>query len=332
MVAAVWRGAPDTYEKRQLTPLLLSLLRKPRQTSEAAANTGSAWRRAFDRVFRRERIDAEFWDELEEALIVSDVGVQTTLDLVERAKRSSDERKLASTEEVKSLVRSEVASIFSAVSDAPPKTGDDEGKLALMMVGINGSGKTTTIGKLTHTARSSGDEVLIAAGDTFRAGAIRQAEVWAERTGARCISTQAGGDPGAVVFDAMRAARSQSADLVIVDTAGRLHTSANLMEELKKVRRILDRERGEYQVRVLLVLDANSGQNGLTQAREFNSAIDIDGIVLTKLDSSARGGIAVSICHELQLPIWYIGTGENMKDIAEFDGDEFAAALLPSGS
>jgi len=332
LVAAVWRGASDTYEKRQLTPLLLSLLRKPRQTSEAAANTGSAWRRAFDRVFRREKIDADFWDELEEALIVSDVGVQTTLDLVERAKRSSDERKLASTEEVKSLVRSEVASIFSAVSDAPPKTGDDEGKLALMMVGINGSGKTSTIGKLTHTARSSGDEVLIAAGDTFRAGAIRQAEVWAERTGARCISTQAGGDPGAVVFDAMRAARSQSVDLVIVDTAGRLHTSANLMEELKKVRRILDRERGEYQVRVLLVLDANSGQNGLTQAREFNSAIDIDGIVLTKLDSSARGGIAVSICHELQLPIWYIGTGENMKDIAEFDGDEFAAALLPSGS
>ena len=330
MATAVWRDALRTYEIHQLTPPLLSLLRKPRQTSEATANTGSAWRRAFGRVFRREKIDVQFWEELEEALIVSDVGVHTAVELVERARRSAEERKLSSTEAVKSLVRSDIASIFSAVSDAPPRSIDAEGKLALMMVGINGSGKTTTIGKLTHTARSSGDEVLIAAGDTFRAGAIRQAEIWAERTGARCISTQAGGDPCAVVFDAMRAARSQSVDLVIVDTAGRLHTSINLMEELKKVRRILDRESGEYRVRVLLVLDANSGQNGLAQAREFKSAIDIDGIVLTKLDSSARGGIAVSICHELQLPIWYVGTGERMDDIAEFDGDEFTAALLPA--
>lgn len=283
-------------------------------------------------MFGRAKIDDEFWDELEEALVVSDVGVQTAVRLIERARRATAELRLDSTEEVKSLVRSEISSIFAAASIASPRMDDADAKLALMMVGINGSGKTTTIGKLTHTARSSGDEVLIAAGDTFRAGAIRQAEVWAERTGARCISTQAGGDPGAVVFDAMRAARSHSADLVIVDTAGRLHTSTNLMEELRKVRRILDRERGEYQVRVLLVLDANSGQNGLTQAREFDSAIGVDGIVLTKLDSSARGGIAVSICHDLRLPIWYVGTGERMDDIAEFDGDEFAAALLPSDS
>lgn len=309
---------------------MLSFLRKPRRTSEAAANTSGAWRRAFGRVFSRGKIDDEFWEELEEALIVADVGVQTALNLVERARDIAQERRFTSTDELKSVVQSEVAAIFETASEVSPLSMESDARLALMMVGINGSGKTTTIGKLTHTARDSGDEVLIAAGDTFRAGAIKQAEIWAQRAGARCISTQAGGDPGAVVFDAMRAARSHAVDLVIVDTAGRLHTSTNLMEELKKVRRVLDRERGEYQVQVLLVMDANSGQNGLTQAREFNAAIGVDGIVLTKLDSSARGGIAVSICHELQLPIWYIGTGEGMDDIAEFNGAEFAAALLPS--
>ena len=309
---------------------MLSFLRKPRRTSEAAANTSGAWRRAFGRVFSRGKIDDEFWEELEEALIVADVGVQTALNLVERARDEAQERRLTSTDEVRAVVRSEVAAIFATASEGAPLSMESDARLALMMVGINGSGKTTTIGKLTHTARDSGDEVLIAAGDTFRAGAIKQAEIWAQRAGARCISTQAGGDPGAVVFDAMRAAKSHAVDLVIVDTAGRLHTSTNLMEELKKVRRVLDRERGPYQVQVLLVMDANSGQNGLTQAREFNAAIGVDGIVLTKLDSSARGGIAVSICHELQLPIWYIGTGEGMDDIAEFNGAEFAAALLPS--
>ena len=313
-----------------MTPPLLSFLRKPRRTSEAAANTSGAWRRALGRVFSREKIDDEFWDELEEALIVADVGVQTALNLVERARDIAQERRLTSTDEVQAVVQSEVAAIFATASEGSPLSLESDARLALMMVGINGSGKTTTIGKLTHTARDSGSEVLIAAGDTFRAGAIKQAEIWAQRAGARCISTQAGGDPGAVVFDAMRAAKSHAVDLVIVDTAGRLHTSTNLMEELKKVRRVLDRERGPYQVRVLLVMDANSGQNGLTQAREFNAAIGVDGIVLTKLDSSARGGIAVSICHELQLPIWYIGTGEGVDDIAEFDGAEFAAALLPS--
>lgn len=313
-----------------MTPPLLSFLRKPRRTSEAAANTSGAWRRAFGRVFSRGKIDDEFWEELEEALIVADVGVQTALNLVESARDEAQERRLTSTGEVQAVVRSEVAAIFATASEGAPLSTDSDARLALMMVGINGSGKTTTIGKLTHTARESGSEVLIAAGDTFRAGAIKQAEIWAQRAGARCISTQAGGDPGAVVFDAMRAAKSHAVDLVIVDTAGRLHTSTNLMEELKKVRRVLDRESGPYQVRVLLVMDANSGQNGLTQAREFNAAIGVDGIVLTKLDSSARGGIAVSICHELQLPIWYIGTGEGMDDIAEFDGEEFAAALMPS--
>ena len=280
-------------------------------------------------MFGRNRIDDEFWEELEEALIVSDVGVETALGIVDRARGLAAERRLQDGAAVKAAVRDELQAIFVASATGSQKVGEIEGRVALMMVGINGSGKTTTIGKLAHMAGSSGDSVLIAAGDTFRAGAIRQAEIWAERTGARCVSTQAGGDPGAVVFDALRAAHSDNTDLVIIDTAGRLHTSVNLMQELQKVRRILDRERGDYAVKVLLVIDANSGQNGLVQAREFRSAVGVDGVMLSKLDSSARGGIAVTICDELGLPIWYVGTGEKMDDIAEFDGAEFAEALLP---
>ena len=280
-------------------------------------------------MFGRNRIDDEFWEELEEALIVSDVGVETALGIVERARVLAAERRLEDGAAVKAAVRDELQAIFVASAAGSQKVGEIEGRVALMMVGINGSGKTTTIGKLAHMAGSAGDSVLIAAGDTFRAGAIRQAEIWAERTGARCVSTQAGGDPGAVVFDALRAAHSDDTDLVIIDTAGRLHTSVNLMQELQKVRRILDRERGDYAVKVLLVIDANSGQNGLVQAREFRSAVGVDGVMLSKLDSSARGGIAVTICDELGLPIWYVGTGEKMDDVAEFDGAEFAEALLP---
>ena len=280
-------------------------------------------------MFGRNRIDDEFWEELEEALIVSDVGVETALGIVERARVLAAERRLEDGAAVKAAVRDELQAIFVASAAGSQKVGEIEGRVALMMVGINGSGKTTTIGKLAHMAGSAGDSVLIAAGDTFRAGAIRQAEIWAERTGARCVSTQAGGDPGAVVFDALRAAHSDDTDLVIIDTAGRLHTSVNLMQELQKVRRILDRERGDYAVKVLLVIDANSGQNGLVQAREFRSAVGVDGVMLSKLDSSARGGIAVTICAELGLPIWYVGTGEKMDDVAEFDGAEFAEALLP---
>ena len=280
-------------------------------------------------MFGRNRIDDEFWEELEEALIVSDVGVETALGIVERARGLAAERRLEDGAAVKAAVRDELHAIFVASAAGSQKVGEIEGRVALMMVGINGSGKTTTIGKLAHMAGSAGDSVLIAAGDTFRAGAIRQAEIWAERTGARCVSTQAGGDPGAVVFDALRAAHSDDTDLVIIDTAGRLHTSVNLMQELQKVRRILDRERGDYAVKVLLVIDANSGQNGLVQAREFRSAVGVDGVMLSKLDSSARGGIAVTICDELGLPIWYVGTGEKMDDVAEFDGAEFAEALLP---
>ena len=282
-------------------------------------------------MFGRPSIDAEFWDDLEEALVVSDVGIHTTEQLVSSVRDATKDRGLTSSDEVKAVMRGELHALFTDAFARSPRVETAGGRLILIVVGVNGSGKTTTIGKLSQSASSAGDEVLIAAGDTFRAGAIRQAQIWAERSGARCVSTQPGGDPGAVVFDALRAARSSAVDLVIIDTAGRLHTSVNLMEELRKVRRIVDREKGEYAVHTLLVIDANSGQNGVTQAREFGSAVGVDGVVLTKLDSSARGGVAVTICHELGLPIWYIGTGESAGDIAEFDIDEFTLALLPEG-
>ena len=310
-------------------PLFHPSNRNPELEADATANTRSAWRRAFDRVFRRSAIDDELWDELEEALIISDVGAETANRLVGRVKHTHRKRRLESTDEVKSALRADIADIFATTSNKSRSLTSNDAKSAVMVVGVNGSGKTTSIGKLAHTARRSGKDVVIAAADTFRAGAIKQAEIWAERTGARCISTQPGGDPGAVVVDAMRSAKSQSADYVIVDTAGRLHTSSNLMDELQKVRRILDRDRGEFDVRVLLVLDANLGQNGIRQAQAFDSAVDVDGVILTKLDSTARGGIAIAVSADLQLPIWYIGTGERIDDIAEFDGEEFAAALLP---
>lgn len=312
-----------------LSPRFFGLLRRPQQTAAAASTTSRVWNHTLGRVFGSSDLNANFWDELEEALVVSDVGIQTTLQLVERVRGLVNDRGLTVAAEVKSVLRDEMNLIFADVMSRSPRVDVSQGRLILIMVGVNGAGKTTTIGKLAYAASSVGDDVLIAAGDTFRAGAISQAEVWAERSRVRCISTQPGGDPGAVVFDAMRAAHASPTDLVIVDTAGRLHTSSNLMDELGKIVRIINRESGDFDVRALLVIDANSGQNGVIQAKEFGSAVNVDGVVLTKLDSSARGGVALTIACELGLPIWYVGIGESGGDIAEFDSNEFVRALLP---
>ena len=305
------------------------MLRRPQQTAAAASTTSKVWNRTIGRIFGAGGLDAAFWEEIEEALVVSDVGIKTAMRLVEQVRRLAEETDLKTAVEVKPVFLSEMNTIFTDAMSLSPRIHTSQGKLILIVVGVNGSGKTTTIGKLAQLASSAGDDVLIAAGDTFRAGAIRQAEIWAQRSGARCVSTQPGGDPGAVAFDAMRAARASATDLVIVDTAGRLHTSSNLMDELRKVFRIIDRERGEFAVRTLLVIDANSGQNGVVQAKEFGAAVDVDGVVLTKLDSSARGGVALSIAGDLGLPVWYVGTGESAGDLSEFDSAEFVQALLP---
>jgi fused signal recognition particle receptor len=277
---------------------------------------------------RGRKIDDETWDELEEALLLADVGLPTTQRLLDavraRVKEGSD-----AGDDVVQLLRSEVVEVLSTDADRQLELADGEANV-WMFVGVNGVGKTTTIGKLAAQQVEAGHKVVLAAADTFRAAAAEQLGLWAERTGGEIVRGQEGADPGSVVFDAMSAASSRDADLVLVDTAGRLHTKVNLMEELKKLRRIVDRTEGALK-EVLLVIDASTGQNGLVQAREFADAVDVTGIVLTKLDGTAKGGIVLAIQHELGLPVKVVGVGEGVGDLVPFDPVEFADALFETG-
>jgi fused signal recognition particle receptor len=253
--------------------------------------------------------------------------VKTSGQLVKAVKEKAAAQDLKEAGQVRDLVRSSVVETLSR-----PITGDllPKGRpTVLIVVGVNGVGKTTGIAKMARAAQADGRKVLLAAADTFRAGAIEQLKVWGQRLGVDVIAHQAGGDPGAVAFDAMTAARARGADLVIIDTAGRLHTKHNLMEELKKVRATVDRQAQGFLVRTLLVIDGTTGQNGLAQARAFLDAVKCEGVMLTKLDGTARGGIVLAIAGELGLPVVFIGTGEGIEDISTFDPEGFAAAVLP---
>ena len=278
-------------------------------------------------MFRRNALDDDFWDDLEESLIVADVGATTTIELLDALRARVAEQKVSEPAAVRGILRDEM--IARLKTSGAGKEFSDDRDTAILIVGVNGAGKTTTIAKLAHTAKSNGQKVILAAADTFRAGAIQQIQVWGERVGVDVIAHQSGGDPGAVVFDAMQAAKARNANLVIIDTAGRLHTQTNLMEELKKVRRIVERQAGDFDQRVLLIIDGTTGQNGLIQARSFMEAVACDGVVLTKLDGTARGGIVLAIAGELGLPVLFVGTGETLDDLAVFDPDEFVDALLP---
>ena len=293
------------------------------------ARTGAAWRRALYGLFTRSVIDEQFWDDLEEALITSDVGPSTAFALVESVRNLSRRAGIRTPAEVQSRLRSEMVATLHNLSGKGQELSGD-GKVVLLVVGVNGSGKTTTIGKLAYNAKQDGKRVILAAGDTFRAGAIDQIKVWAERLEVELVSHRQGSDPGAVAFDAMAAARARGADVVIVDTAGRLHTQHNLMEELKKVRRIVEREaRDDFKQRVVLIIDGTVGQNGLVQARSFTEAVACDSVILTKMDGTARGGVVLAIARELGLPVWCIGIGESPEDLAEFDARTFVDTLLP---
>ena len=307
---------------------MLRLLGKSNKTSESSQETRRSWTNIVGNVFRRSEVDDEFWEDLEEGLIVSDVGVETSMDLVEKTRDEARWRGARTPDAVYDLLRSEISSMLS--DDSTDGSFDEDGPVAVMVVGVNGSGKTTSIGKLAQAAKSDGRVPLIAAADTFRAGAISQLAIWAERTDTMFVSSTAGADPGSVVYDALNAAKSRGADFVVIDTAGRLHTAHNLMEELKKIRRILDRHANEFSPRVLLVIDGNTGQNGVTQAKEFTQAVGCDGVILTKLDSTAKGGVILAIRGEMGLPVRYIGTGEGIDDIAQFDPHQFAETILPS--
>ncbi|MCC6850317.1 MAG: signal recognition particle-docking protein FtsY [Deltaproteobacteria bacterium] len=274
----------------------------------------------------RQRLDAEALGEIEAALLAADVGIETTqrlLACVQRRDRAGAAPRVALEEEIVAILDA-----AKRAGDAGRVTPADGTPLVLMVVGVNGVGKTTSIGKLAARFVRNGHRTLLVAADTFRAAAIEQLTVWAERSGADLVRQEHGGDPGAVAFDGMRAGMARKAGVVIVDTAGRLHTKSNLLEELRKVRRVIAREIPGAPHETLLVVDAVTGQNGLVQARAFLDQIDITGVILTKLDGTARGGIVLAIAGGLNLPIRYIGVGEGIDDLREFDAREFASALL----
>ncbi|MBM3659225.1 MAG: signal recognition particle-docking protein FtsY [Actinobacteria bacterium] len=274
------------------------------------------------------KIDAAAWDELEEALLLADVGMTTTQSVVDGVKaRAAAAGADADADALPDLLRAEITERLEATATDRSLHHAAEGPTVWLMVGVNGVGKTTTTAKIAKREIADGNKVLLAAADTFRAAAADQLAKWADRLGCALVRGQDGGDPGAVVFDAMDAATARRTDVVIVDTAGRLHTKVNLMRELEKLKRIVERTPGALQ-EVLLVLDASTGQNGLTQAREFAGAVDITGVVLTKLDGTAKGGVVLAIEDEFQVPVKLVGLGEGADDLVPFDPAEFAAALV----
>ncbi len=270
-------------------------------------------------------INDEFYEELEEALIIADLGVDTSLKIIEEIKTKVKQQKIKDTDQVRMLLKEEIVDIMSTPQDAYDFI---DKKSVVLVIGVNGVGKTTTIGKLAHQFKQSGKKVIMAAGDTFRAAAIDQLEEWANRAKVEIIAQQENSDPGAVVFDAIKAAQSRNADLLICDTAGRLHNKKNLMEELRKITKIVNKEYPEANKEVLLVLDSTTGQNALLQAKQFKDIAEISGIVLTKLDGTAKGGIAIAIGSELNIPVKYIGVGEGIEDLQKFSAQEFANALF----
>jgi len=272
------------------------------------------------------KIDAEVLDDLETRLLTADVGVEATSLILEELRKKVARKEL---DDVDKLIAALTDAITTILVPVQKRLDISQHKpFVLLVVGVNGSGKTTTVGKLARRYADARQQVVLAAGDTFRAAAIEQLGIWATRSGAALIQQQAGADPGAVVFDAVTAARSRRADVVIIDTAGRLHSQSHLMDELKKVKRVIQRVEPSAPHEVLLVLDANQGQNALTQATQFHQAVGVTGLVLTKLDGTAKGGIVIAIARKLGIPIRFIGVGEQAEDFGEFDARAFATALV----
>ena len=270
-------------------------------------------------------IDEDFFEELEEALILSDMGVDTSTEAVDTLRERVKANKIKDPEEVKACLREILVETLDVGDPALDLT---EKPAVLLMIGVNGVGKTTTIGKLAHQLKQAGNRVLLAAGDTFRAAAADQLAIWADRAQVEIVRHEEGSDPAAVVFDAMNAARARRVDVVLVDTAGRLHNKQNLMNELNKIRRVIDREGEKSAKEVLLVLDATTGQNGLIQAKQFGESAGITGIVLTKLDGTAKGGVVVAIAKEMGVPVKFVGLGEGIDDLQPFDPVAFVNALI----
>ena len=306
------------------------LLGRRDKVQEGLKKSRESWFSRMAQIVQRRQLDESLWEELEELLISADVGVATSISLVERVRAEASSRNLKEAEEVIDLLKAELVALLSA---ADGTIGREQSHTpgqprVILAIGVNGVGKTTSIAKLAHYMMEQGSRVLLAASDTFRAGAIEQLQSWGGRIGVDVIAHRAGGDPAAIAYDALEAARARGMDAVIVDTAGRLHTKQNLMEEMKKISRVLSRLDPQAPHETILVMDATTGQNGVIQARSFTEAMGCTGVFLSKLDGTAKGGTVVAIVQELGLPVLFIGTGEGMDDMAPFHAAEFVEELF----
>ena len=288
------------------------------------------WSSGIAKLFSGKKFDDSFWDELEEKLITGDAGLDFTEEIIEFLKKESRAKNISTPSELKKIFVAKIADELNAVKGMGKSFDTSKTPLVLLMAGVNGSGKTTSAGKLAMMFKRQGKSVIMAAADTFRAAAVEQLRIWGERSGVRVIAQGQGSDPAAVAFDAWKAAESSHADVLIVDTAGRLHDKHNLMEELRKIHRVLLREAGEERLETVLVLDAVLGQNSVAQAETFNKIIPVNSIILTKYDNTSKGGVVISIARSLNIPVRYIGLGEGPDDLNNFDAEEFANALMGS--
>ncbi|MDT0632318.1 signal recognition particle-docking protein FtsY [Rubrivirga sp. S365] len=320
---------------------LFGFKRKQKEQEQETLEAGLEKTRTglFDKLSRavagKDTVDDDVLDDLEEVLVTSDVGVTTTVDVIRRIEARVAEDKYVSTAELQGLIRAEIANLL--LQNAPERPADFDAPLpstphVVMVVGVNGVGKTTSIGKMAHRYKVAGKSVLLGAADTFRAAATEQLDVWAGRAGVPIIKQYQGADPAAVAFDTLAAAKSRDTDVVLIDTAGRLHNRVGLMDELAKVRRVMDRQVAGAPHEVLLVLDGSTGQNALRQAEAFTESVDVTGLVLTKLDGTAKGGIVIGISNEFQIPVKYIGVGEGIDDLQVFDRSAFVDALFGDGA
>ncbi|PQJ34061.1 signal recognition particle-docking protein FtsY [Salinibacter sp. 10B] len=299
---------------------------------EGLEKTRTSFFGKIDRMVRgKDSVDAELLDELEEILVTSDVGVDTTLDIIDHVEARVAEDQYVSTEELNLLIRDEIAKLM--LEDEDERPADFDARLpnkphVIMVVGVNGVGKTTTIGKMAHKYKQAGKSVMVGAADTFRAAAIEQLEIWADRAEVPIIKQQHGSDPAAVAYDTIEAAQARDTDVVLIDTAGRLHTKGGLMDELAKMKRVMQKRTESAPHEVLLVLDASTGQNALRQAEEFTESVDVTGLALTKLDGTAKGGVVIGVSHQFQVPVKYIGVGEGIEDLQVFDRKGFVEGLF----
>ena len=321
--------APETASAAASTPAPPEKGSLFQRLRERLGKTRDALVSRVDTLFLgRKVIDDELLDELEEILITADLGAATVLDLLTKTREQIKRDQLRDPQALKAVLKQLIQGYLAQAEQGATLAMPDSGPFVIMVLGVNGVGKTTTIGKLAYKFKQAGQRVLLVAADTFRAAAIEQLQVWGERIGVEVVAQQQGADPSSVIYDALDYARPRQFDVIIIDTAGRLHTKVNLMEELKKIKRVMAKQLPGAPHETMLVLDATTGQNGISQARQFNEAVEITGLTLTKLDGTAKGGIVVNICREFKIPIRFIGIGEQMEDLRDFDPAQFVEALF----